>query len=107
MIYHVIISPNAKANLRAYCLHAAQHAPATAARWLDRFESALATLSVEPRRCGLAPENDRVDAEIRQFIFGKGRSIFRALFAIEGDKVHILHIRRAAMDVATPEELFG
>ncbi len=45
MTYRVVVTENAKANLRGYYLNAAQHAPATAARWLNRFEEALDTVS--------------------------------------------------------------
>lgn len=107
MTYRVVVTENAKPNLRGYCLNAAQHAPTTAARWLNRFEEALATLATNPQRCGIAPENDVVDEEIRQFLFGKRRSVFRALFTIADDEVRVLHVRRAVMDTATPDQLYG
>ena len=54
MTYRVVITANAMGNLRSYYLRAAEHAPVTAARWLSRFEAALATLATNPQRCGLA-----------------------------------------------------
>jgi hypothetical protein len=45
-------------------LRAAQNAPETAARWLDRFHVALQTLASNPERCVLAPENEIVDQGI-------------------------------------------
>lgn len=107
MSYRVVITAHAKANLRSYYLHAAQQAPVTAARWLSRFEAALATLATNPHRCGIAPESDAVDGEIRQFLFGRRSSVFRVLFTISDDEVRVLHIRRAVMDTASPEELHG
>jgi plasmid stabilization system protein ParE len=106
MNYRVIVTENAKANLRDYHLHAARRAPLTAARWLDRFEHALSTLASNPQRCSLAPENDLVEPEIRQLLFGKRPNVYRALFAIVGDEVQVLHIRRASMDTGRPEDLF-
>ena len=103
----VVVTENAKADLRSYYRHAAQHAPETATRWLNRFESALMTLSTNAERCAVAPENESVDAEIRQMLFGKGRRVYRALFTIEGEEVRVLHIRRATMDTAPPDELDG
>lgn len=45
---------------------------------------------------------------IRPFLFGKrGTSVFRALFMIAEGEVRVLHIRRAVMDTATPDELYG
>ncbi len=107
MSYRVVLTANAKANLRSYYVRAAETAPMTASRWLDRFEEALQTLSHNPRRCRLAPENDLVPVEVRQLLFGRGRNVYRALFTISGDDVQVLHVRRAVRDTATPEELLG
>ena len=107
MSYRVVITANAKANLRSYYTRAAENAPVKALRWLDRFESALQSLSDNPCRCPLAPEDDLVDVEVRQLLFGKGRNVYRALFTISGDDVQVLHVRRAVRDTATPEELLG
>ncbi|MGM0490642.1 MAG: type II toxin-antitoxin system RelE/ParE family toxin [Planctomycetota bacterium] len=62
MTYSVIVTQKAKDDLRHYFSVAREHAPQTAARWLNRFEEALQTLSDNPTRCALAPENDLVDA---------------------------------------------
>lgn len=105
MSYAVVVTTQAKGNLGSYYEHAARQAPDAAARWLDRFEAALATLSDYPERCPLAPENARVQPEIRQFLFGKGRGVFRVLFTITEDQVRVLHIRRATMDIADASEL--
>ena len=107
MTYRVAITENAKANLRDYYQFAARNAPQTAARWLNRFQDALETLNQNPQRCGLAMENDLVDQQIRQLLFGKTPHVFRALITIVGDEVQVLHIRRATMDSASASELFG
>jgi hypothetical protein len=107
MTYRVVITENAKANLRSYYLRAAERAPLTAGRWLNRFEEALAGLAQSPQRCGLAPENELVADEIRQLLFGKKPRVFRALLTIAGEEVQVLHIRRATMDTAASDELYG
>lgn len=106
MTFHVVVTENAKANLRHYYERAAENAPLTAGRWLNRFEDALKTLATNPERCSVAPENNAVEPEIRQLTFGKRNGAYRALFTIVGSEVQVLHIRRAAMNVATPDELF-
>lgn len=106
MTYRVVVTGNAKENLREYYLHAAEKAPLQAALWLNRFEEALASLAANPERCAVAPEDAFVDPQIRQLLFGKRPSVFRALFTIVGDEVQILHVRRAAMNAARPDELF-
>ena len=105
MTYQVIVTQRAKDDLRRYYLLAAEHAPETAARWLDRFESSLQTLATNPERCDLAPEDDLVDQTIRQFFFGKRAGRYRVLFSIENDQVLVLHIRRGTMDKAAEGDL--
>jgi plasmid stabilization system protein ParE len=105
MNYRVVITAGAKQNLRSAYLWAAERAPHTAALWLQRFEAELQTLADFPERYQLAPENAFVDPEIRQLIFGRRQSAYRALFTIVGNEVRVLHIRRAARDWASPEEL--
>lgn len=107
MMYPVIVTQRAKDDLRHYFAVAAEHAPETAARWLDRFEEALETLSTNPTRCSLAPENDLVDPPVYEFFFGKRTARYRALFTIEGDCVFVLHIRRGTMDKAAESDLYG
>ncbi len=106
MTFHVVVTENAKANLRHYYERAAKNAPLTAGRWLNRFEDALKTLATNPQRCSIAPESDAVEPEVRQLIFGKRTGAYRALFTITAEEVQVLHIRRAAMEVAAPDELY-
>jgi plasmid stabilization system protein ParE len=105
MTYRVIIAAAAKQNLRDAYLWAADRAPHTAALWLQRFEAELQTIANFPERFQLAPENAFVEPEIRQLIFGRRFSAYRALFTIVGDEVQVLHIRRATRDWASPDEL--
>jgi len=105
MTYRVVVTANAKQNLRGAYLWAAERAPGTAAAWLARFEAHLESLAQFPERGQLAPENRLVDEDIRQTIFGRRQGAYRALYTIQGDEVRVLHIRRAARDWATAEDL--
>ena len=107
MRYRVLVTAQAKTNLRDYYVRAAEVAPVTADRWLARFESALQSLADYPERCGLAPENDLVTPTIRQLLFGRTSSVFRVLFTVIGAEVRILHIRRGVMTNADAADLFG
>lgn len=107
MTHSVIVTKKAKDDLRHYYCVAAEHAPLTAVRWLNRFEQALHSLSTNPARCPLAPENDLIDQPIYQFCYGKHSGRYRTLFTIEGNRVLILHIRRGSMDKATEDDLFA
>lgn len=106
MTFRVIVTEKAKGDLRHYFSVAAEHAPETAARWLDRFEASLQTLSSNPERCATAPEDDLVDQTIRQLFVGKRTGRYRVLFTIMGDDVVVLHIRRGTMDRAMKEDLY-
>ena len=107
MIHPAIVTQKAKDDLRHYYAAAIQHAPETAARWLNRFEEALQSLSENPARCTLAPEHDLVEQPIYQFFYGKKSGRYRALFTIDDNRVLVLHIRRGTMDKAAENELFG
>jgi plasmid stabilization system protein ParE len=105
MTHRVVVTAAAKQDLRSAYQWAAERVPETAGKWLVRFEAELASLSHFPERCPLAHENGLVEAEIRELLFGRRQGVYRALFTIVGSEVQILHIRRAARDWATTDEL--
>ncbi len=70
-----------------------------------RFVGALNSLTEFPDRWGLAPENDAVEPEVRQLLYGKRSGVYRALFTLTGQEVRVLHIRHAARTTLTAEEL--
>ncbi len=105
MIYRVVITERAKSDLRHYYRRAAQQAPSAASSWLRRFEAGLKSLAKQPHRCQIAPESERVNQEVREYLFGRGLSVYRALFVIAPGEVRVLHIRWAGRDIAEPGEL--
>ena len=82
-----------------------QNAPAPAARWLERFQTAIQTLEHNPERCPLAPENARSSRILRQYLFGKRPHVFRAIYTIEGDTDWVLRIRRAQRRTLSADDL--
>jgi hypothetical protein len=62
---------------------------------LDRF----------PERCGIAAESDELGLQIRELHFGSYPFVWRALFILADDEVHVLHIRRVSMSPARREDL--
>ena len=94
--YRVIIQPNAEAELEAAYQYRAEHAPQAAARWFTGLVEAINSLEQFPARCPLAPENAHFAEEIRQLLYGARRDVFRILFTMQGDTVHVLHIRHGA-----------
>jgi plasmid stabilization system protein ParE len=80
-------------------------APGAAARWFNRFVDAVNSLTESPARCGLAPENDAVEPEIRQPLYGRRSAVYRAILTITGRDVRVLHIRHAAREALSAEDL--
>jgi plasmid stabilization system protein ParE len=77
-----------------------------ARRWYESFWEAAERLKTFPLSCGLAPENDDFDYELRHMLFGttKGRT-YRALFVISGDVVQILCVRGPGERLVKPDEI--
>jgi plasmid stabilization system protein ParE len=71
MTYRVILQRLAVQDLDDAFVWAGRKAPATAARWLDRFQAALQRLDTNPQRCPRAREQRKVDIELREILFGK------------------------------------
>ena len=105
MKYRVIIQPPAFDDLDEACAWLAARSPQAAARWLEGMFAAIRTLESNPERCGLAPENDNVHYEIRQFLHGRRGNVYRVLFTIQAGAVRILHVRHAARKFFDPEDL--
>ena len=74
--------------------------PTKASQWYSGLLQAIESLTQMPKRCPLARENEYFSQEIRQLLYGRGRSSYRLLFTIlEGQNVstvRILHIRHAS-----------
>ncbi|MBN2023869.1 MAG: type II toxin-antitoxin system RelE/ParE family toxin [Pirellulales bacterium] len=102
--YRLIIQPPAFDDLDEAYQWIREQAPEAAARWFNGFVEALNSLITSPERCGLAPENDAVEPEIRQLLYGRRSGVYRALFTITRNEVHVLHIRHAARQTMTAEE---
>ncbi|MFN0056659.1 MAG: type II toxin-antitoxin system RelE/ParE family toxin [Planctomycetales bacterium] len=98
--------PAAEEEFAAIYKWLAERSPTGAARWFNRFTDALLSLESEPLRCGLAPEGEFVEREIRQILFQtkRGRA-YRALFVVINDSVFVLHIRGSGQPLMGPDEL--
>jgi plasmid stabilization system protein ParE len=110
MTYSVSISDAAEAEMEKAYLHLNRVSPEIAGRWYAGLLRAIATLEEMPRRHPLAREGGRYQIEIRQMLYGRGKSIYRVLFAIVEPEageyeanVRILHIRHAAQHGPTSD----
>lgn len=71
-----------------------QQQPLVAARWVDGIEAAIRSLSTRARRGAAAREQGLlgVNPPIQQILFHQ----HRILYAVTGDRVDVLHIRRGS-----------
>jgi hypothetical protein len=65
---------------------------------------AIQSLERMPCRCSLAFENDLFDEELRQLLYGRRGRVYRILFTIQDDQVHVLFVRHSAQKPILPEE---
>jgi plasmid stabilization system protein ParE len=101
MTYHVIIQPQAEAEIEAAYRWRRERAPQAAVRWFAEIVEAINTLEQFPGRCPLAPENEHFAEEIRQLLSGHRNDLYRILCTIRGDTVHVLHVRHGAQQHLT------
>ncbi len=103
MTYRVIVEPTAERGIReAVRWITEHHSTATAARWFNALEKAVATLGSRPTRCPVASENDKFPEEIRELLHGRRRQKYRIIFTIRQDTVHVLYVRHGAQDEIEP-----
>jgi plasmid stabilization system protein ParE len=69
------------------------HAGETGIRWFRALDDEIASLSIFPERCPLAPESLHFPFEVRQLLYGRKPNVYRILFTINGETVNVLHIR--------------
>jgi plasmid stabilization system protein ParE len=105
--YHVTVLPQAKCQLADAADWWARHrSPKQAARWLDGFEEALASLQDNPERCGLARESETFPFPVRQMLYGLGRrKTHRAVFEVRDREVLVYAIRHVAQQDLMPDDI--
>ena len=101
--YQIILQPEAYEGMESAYTYIEQDSPESAHRWATGLMEAINSLKIFPARCALAPENAYFPQEIRQLLYGKGRSVYRILFTIKGETVSVLHIRHGARETLKPE----
>jgi plasmid stabilization system protein ParE len=105
MTYHVIVTPEAEADLRMAYRYIRSRAPRAARDWIRRARQSAKTLARHPERCPLAPESASFHEPIRELFFGSGnRGTHRFLFVVLGESVYILHVRHGSMLPLSPDE---
>jgi plasmid stabilization system protein ParE len=98
MIYKVVVTLEAKRNLRDAYLFIRRDSIDAANRWSEDVRRSIRALSRFPARCPIAPESHALGAPIRELLYGSGnRGTYRVLFAIIDKTVFVLHVRHGSM----------
>jgi plasmid stabilization system protein ParE len=65
-------------------------------RWYQGLFKQMETLTRQPSRCPRAAESDKFPEELRELLYGKGKSKHRIIFAIRDNDVVVLRVHHAA-----------
>ncbi len=101
MKYRVEITPTAEAEVEEAFDYIYSKSPQNAEKWRKGLYDVAATLDRFPEGCSFALENDSVDFDVRQKLYGR----YRILFTVMNHRVIVLHVRHAARRAMESEEL--
>jgi plasmid stabilization system protein ParE len=98
MTYDVVVQPCAERDIRTAALWilGQSRSRTTALRWVRNLRAKIATLKTSPHRCPTDPDSELYGEEVRVLLYGKRGGVYRVLFAIRGQKVHVLTVRHSA-----------
>ncbi|MEL6438416.1 MAG: type II toxin-antitoxin system RelE/ParE family toxin [Cyanobacteria bacterium J06621_8] len=102
--YQIIIQPEAEEGIKQAYYWVSNYSPRQARNWLEGLQRAILSLEQMPFRCSLAFENNFFESEVRQLIYGKGKSAYRILFTVNKKTVQILFVRHSAQRPLFPED---
>jgi plasmid stabilization system protein ParE len=104
MTYRVVVQPRAEREIRiaAHWVFT-ESSRATALRWVRTIRAKIKTLEKNPQRCPVDPDSEVYCEEVRVLLAGKRPGIYRVLFAIRADEVHILTVRHSARQTLREE----
>ena len=106
MTHTVVIHPTAKAAVRRNSDWLRRTFSARKAdQWLDEIGTAIMGLAVRPDRCPEADEAADLGVDLRVLFHGRRPHVFRVLFTIDGDTVNVHHVRHAAQDRLTADDV--
>lgn len=100
MTYSVHVLPTARDDIASVVAYVTEHSPEAAEEWLRDLLRRVAELEEMPRSFPPARERDDWGIDLRQVIF----KAHRIIFDVEGDEVHVFHVRHVRQDnIPSPE----
>jgi plasmid stabilization system protein ParE len=105
MTLRVVVHRGAQDDLDKYVAWLSRHAPVTTAAWFARLEAQILGLGDKAARCLPAAEARRTSVDLRESRFGKRPNVFRIIFYLERDAVHVIRVRRGQRRPLTRKEI--
>jgi len=93
--YQIIIQPEARRGIEQAYEWIKEESPASAVKWFNGILKAISSLEILPTRCALAPEDKDIGREVRQLLYGKRGNMYRIIFVIRDNEVHVLYVRHS------------
>ncbi len=104
MAYTVRFTARALGEIDSAFAWLSERSPA-AVRWYEQLSRSIQSLEENPKRWGLAPEDEWYEGELRQLLHGKRRGVYRVLFEIRGNTVYVLRVRHSAQELLESGDL--
>lgn len=107
MAYRVSLSARAEADAYAAFERIRDAAPIHAGKWLTLLFTAIMSLDRSPARCPLIAEAKELGFPARQLLYGRGRGVYRIIFHIVEDEMHVrvLRVWHASRDAIGPGDV--
>ena len=105
--YHLVILPQAEADIRAGHAYLAEHSSEAATRWVRLVKAAMSSLEEMPLRAPTAPEAEKLGFPLRQLLYGQRPGVYRIVFRVlEVEReVHVLTVRHSARRPFSVDEM--
>jgi plasmid stabilization system protein ParE len=98
MTFDVVVEPRAERDIRtaAIWILGQSTSRTIAVRWVRSLRAKIASLRINPRRCPIDPDSEMYGDEVRVLLYGRRHGVYRVLFAIREQTVHVLTVRHSA-----------
>ena len=106
MTRRLIIFPRAESDAQLIFDWIAERSPLGANHWFEALQGAIQKLLREPSIYALAPENEILQCDLKQFLFKTRQgNVYRGLFTISDDEIRILRIRGPGQPPLAADEI--
>lgn len=103
---HLRVFPRAEQDAQKIFDWIAERSPRGANHWFSVFQVATRKVLENPFIYAVAPENELVNCDLRQFLFKTRQGkIYRGLFTVADAEIRILRIRGPGQPPLEPDEI--